>query len=206
MFRAGFSSSKWPIFREEFSKNSTPKGLIRRFWAVLSVLSVYVFVGSFRSEKWQNESSPNFSNFCPELSSRIFPPNFSRSFRASFPRKTETSKNSPKIPALFQCKIPRQIREKKFTNIFWRAGVCAFVGSFTSNHRIADKELETEKKQKEPPRRLERGRSTMRKSRIAPCVRQVPECTRSMCAPSCELWRTLANFGEPTTPYSREPP
>ena len=30
-------------------------------------------------------------------------------------------------------------------------------------------------------------------------LREVPEYTRSMCAPSCELWRTLANFGEPTS-------
>ena len=42
---------------------------------------------------------------------RIFP-NFPRSFRASFPRKRRPEKNSPKIPALFQCKIPRQIRKK----------------------------------------------------------------------------------------------
>ena len=27
---------------------------------------------------------------------------------------------------------------------------------------------------------------------------------RSMRAPSCELWRSLAKFGEPTMPYSRE--
>ena len=26
--------------------------------------------------------------------------------------------------------------------------------------------------------------------------RQVPGCTKSMCAPSCELWRTLMKFGE----------
>ena len=27
-------------------------------------------------------------------------------------------------------------------------------------------------------------------------LRQVPGCTKSMCAPSCELWRTLMKFGE----------
>ena len=37
-------------------------------------------------------------------------------------------------------------------------------------------------------------------------IRQVPGCAGSMRAPSCELWRSLANCGEPTTPYSREPP
>ena len=37
-------------------------------------------------------------------------------------------------------------------------------------------------------------------------IRQVPGRTRSMGAPSCEVWRTLANFGEPTMAHSREPP
>ena len=35
---------------------------------------------------------------------------------------------------------------------------------------------------------------------------QVPGYTRSMRAPSCELWRSLVNFGEPSTPCLREPP
>ena len=38
-----------------------------------------------------------------------------------------------------------------------------------------------------------------------PLIGQLPKCTRSMRAPSCELgeaWRRLANFGEPTTPCS----
>ena len=37
-------------------------------------------------------------------------------------------------------------------------------------------------------------------------LRQVPGCTRTMRAPSCELWRTLANFGEPITLYAEQPP
>ena len=45
-------------------------------------------------------------------------------------------------------------------------------------------------------------------SELPRLIRQFPRCTRSMCAPSCELWqawRSLANFGELTTPYSRKP-
>ena len=58
-----------------------------------------------------------------EFSSRILPQILLR----SFPEKkeefscfvsweTETRKNSPKIPAIFQCKIPRQIRKKYSQN------------------------------------------------------------------------------------------
>ena len=75
----------------------------------------------FRSEKLQNESSPNFSNFRPEFSSKLSPSFFRRNFQALFPG-TETTKNSPKILALFQCQIPRQIRKNIFTTFFWRAG------------------------------------------------------------------------------------
>ena len=71
---------------------------------------------TLRSEKLQNESFPNFRifrpGFCPEFCSE-FSPNFS--CFASW--ETETRKNSPKIPAIFQCKIPRQIRRKKSQNV-----------------------------------------------------------------------------------------
>ena len=75
-----------------------------------------------RSEKWQNESSPNFSNFCPE-----FPPEFSQAFSCFVSQEARTrKKKSPKIPALFQCKFPRQIHAKNiFTKFFWRAGQIA---------------------------------------------------------------------------------
>ena len=39
-----------------------------------------------------------------------------------------------------------------------------------------------------------------------PPFRQVSGYTRSMRVPSCELWRSLANFGEPATACSRESP
>ena len=75
---------------------------------------------NLRSEKLQNESSPNFSNFrpefCPEFCSE-FSPNFSRSFCALFRGGTETRKNSPKIPVFFQCQIPRQTRKKYSQNV-----------------------------------------------------------------------------------------
>ena len=58
---------------------------------------------------------------------RIFVPNFAPNFAPNFPRifrglscfvswETETRKNSPKIPAIFQCKIPRQTRKKYSQN------------------------------------------------------------------------------------------
>ena len=66
------------------------------------------------SEKLQTESFPNFKKFrpefCPEFCSE-FSPKFSRIFRASFRGKRRPEKNSPKIPASFQCKILRQIRK-----------------------------------------------------------------------------------------------
>ena len=80
-----------------------------------------------RSEKWQRESSPNFLNFCPEFPPEFcseFSPNFSRSFGALFSRKRrpekkkkKTKNKSPKIPALFQCQIPRQLRKNYSQNV-----------------------------------------------------------------------------------------
>ena len=76
------------------------------------------------SEKLQTESSPNVSNFRPGFSpefSSEFSPNFSRIFRASFREKRRPTKNSPKSPAIFQCKAPRQAR-KNIHKFFWRWG------------------------------------------------------------------------------------
>ena len=53
---------------------------------------------------------PEFFIFCPEFCSE-FCPNFSRTFRASFRGRRRPEKNSPKIPASFQCKIPRQTQK-----------------------------------------------------------------------------------------------
>ena len=80
---------------------------------VLRVLKVSQYL---RSEKLQNESFPIFSNFRPEFWPEFcseFSQNFPRTFRAScfVSWETETRKKSPKIPAIFQCKIPRQTRK-----------------------------------------------------------------------------------------------
>ena len=63
----------------------------------------------FRSEKLQNESSPNFSNFRPEFCPEFcfeFSPSFSRSFRASFRAKRRPEKIHQKSPPFFNVKFP----------------------------------------------------------------------------------------------------
>ena len=40
---------------------------------------------------------------------------------------------------------------------------------------------------------------------LVPQVREVPRGTGSMRAPSCELWRSLAKFGEPHATFIRPP-
>ena len=71
-----------------------------------------------RSEKLQNESSPNFSNFWPDFA-RILARIFQEFFVLHFAPNGD-QKNSPKIPAVFQCKKANAI--KIFTKCFWRAG------------------------------------------------------------------------------------
>ena len=86
-----------------------------------------------RPEKLQNESSPEFF----ELSSRILPRSLLRIFAEFLEEfscfaswETETRKDSPKIPAIFQCKIPRQIREKKkIHRIFLGSGQSKILGA-----------------------------------------------------------------------------
>ena len=73
-----------------------------------------------KSEKLQNENSPNYSNFRPQFSSELSP-NFSRIFRALFPRKRRPQKIHPKSHAFFQCQNPQAHTKKMFTKSFWRA-------------------------------------------------------------------------------------
>ena len=75
---------------------------------------LWVFLRIVRSSKLQSESSPNFSNFRPEFFPNFAPnfPRFFEEFSCFFLWETETRKNLPKIPAIFQCKIPRQIGRK----------------------------------------------------------------------------------------------
>ena len=54
------------------------------------------------------------SRILPRILLRIFP-EFFEDFSCFVSWETETRKNSPKIPAIFQCKIPRQTR-KKYSN------------------------------------------------------------------------------------------
>ena len=69
-----------------------------------------------RSEKLQNESFPNFSNFRPEFCPE-FSPNLSRTFRASFRGRRRPEKIHQKsLPAIFQRKIRRQTRKKYSQN------------------------------------------------------------------------------------------
>ena len=63
---------------------------------------------------------PRIFGYLSRILLRAFPESFQEcSCFVSW--ETETWKNSPKIPAICQCKIPRQIR-RKFTKVFWRAG------------------------------------------------------------------------------------
>ena len=82
--------------------------------------STMALMGHFlRSEKLQNESFPNFSNFrpefCPEFCSE-FSPNFSRTFRASFRGRRRPEKIHQKSLPFFNAKFPGQ-HEKKIHKI-----------------------------------------------------------------------------------------
>ena len=84
-----------------------------------------------RSEKLQNESSPNFSNFrpefCPEFCSE-FSPNFSGSFRASFRGKRRPEKIHQKSPPFFNTKFPGK-HEKNIHKMFLESRQSKFLGS-----------------------------------------------------------------------------
>ena len=72
----------------------------------------------YRSEKLQNESSPNFLNcrpgFCPEFCSG-FSPKFSRIFRASFRRRRRPEN-------VHQTSPPFSMQNSEANTFFWRAG------------------------------------------------------------------------------------
>ena len=95
------------------------------------ISEVRVFRGWFlRSEKLQNESFLNFSNFrpefCPEFCSE-FSPNFSRTFRASFRGRRRPEKIHQKSPPSFNAKFPGKhekhihkiLLESRQSNGFW---------------------------------------------------------------------------------------
>ena len=91
-----------------------------------------------RSEKSQNESSPNFSNFCPEFCPEFlseFPPNFSRSFRASFRGKRRPEKIHQKSPPFFNAKFPGNHEKNIHKMFFWRGGKNEFSIRRPTHHR-----------------------------------------------------------------------
>ena len=76
-----------------------------------------VLSGRFiRSEKLQNESFPNFSNFRPEFCPN-FAPIFSQMFRASFRGRRRTEKNHQKSLPLFKAKFPGKHEENIRKNL-----------------------------------------------------------------------------------------
>ena len=68
---------------------------------------------------------PEFFEFLSRISSRILLrifPEFFEEISCFVSQEKETRKKSPKIPALFQCKIPRQLRKNDSQKCVWRAG------------------------------------------------------------------------------------
>ena len=90
----------------------------------------------FRSEKLQNESSPNFSNFRPEFCSE-FSPNFSRTFRASFRGRRRPEKFHRKSPPFFNAKFPCK-HEKNIHKILLESRQSNVSGKGRPGHRTME--------------------------------------------------------------------
>ena len=91
-----------------------------------------------RSGKLQNESFPNFSNFRPRILLRIFP-EFFEDFSCFVSWETETRKNSPKIPAIFQSKFPGK-HEKNIHKILLESRQSNVMGAILFVHQGALKD------------------------------------------------------------------
>ena len=81
----------------------------------------------------KNESSPNFLNVCPEFPPEFCSensPNFSKNFRASFPRKQRPEKIHQN-PCPFAMQNSQANTKKIFTKCFWRAGKVTIHQVFT---------------------------------------------------------------------------
>ena len=92
-----------------------------RFWQSCRFRRLWRFL---RSEKLQNESSQNFSNFRPEFRPEFcseFSPNFSRSFCASFLEEQRPQKNHQKSLQFFNAKFQGKLGET-IHYFFWRGG------------------------------------------------------------------------------------
>ena len=97
-----------------------------------------------RSQKLQNECSPNFSNFRPEFLPRILLrifPEFFEDFSRFVSWETETRKIHQKIPPFFNAKFPGkheknihkmflESRHSKTRSDFWISGLTCGVGKF----------------------------------------------------------------------------
>ena len=100
-------------------------GHFRDFFRILGAkpgVGPFVFFSYFPGKV--AERSPNFSNSCPEFCPEFcseFSPNIFEDFSCFVSWETETRKNSPKIPAIFQCKIHQANTKKIFTKFFWCA-------------------------------------------------------------------------------------
>ena len=73
-----------------------------------------------KARKVAERKFPEFFNFLSRILARISLRSFSEfseEFSCFVLWETETRKNSPKIPAIFQCKTPRQIRKKYSQNV-----------------------------------------------------------------------------------------
>ena len=92
--------------QQQYSHKESLKEYFKKYASKAQFLESPLFL---RSEKLQNESSPNFSNFrpefCPEFCSE-FSPNFSRTFRASFRGRRRPEKIHQKSPPFFNAKFP----------------------------------------------------------------------------------------------------
>ena len=79
----------------------------------------------FEVRKGAERKVPEFSKFRPEFFSEFcseFSSHFSRIFLRFVSWETETTQNSPKIPAIFQCQILRQSEREKNHKSFLESG------------------------------------------------------------------------------------
>ena len=106
-----------------FTLPSSPDPLLKASKAPFLTFRVATPSGAPRQallEKLQNESSPNFFRIFVPSSARILlriSPEIFEDFSCFVSWEAETRKNSPKIPGVFQCKIPSQIRKRNSQNL-----------------------------------------------------------------------------------------
>ena len=105
---------------EEKDMNYHRRHLKRRPWTITEKFPLV------RSDKLQNESSPIFSHFRLEFCSE-FCSEFSEDFSCFMLWDSETTKNSPKKPAIFQCQIAQANSNKNPQKFSWEQAKFALV-------------------------------------------------------------------------------